>query len=159
MMTSGPFHEWFFHLSSNFMEISICPHLGCNKLIAMLFCAWHDSWAVVVCEQFYSDMVPYTRVILKPTFHRIWITMEKLFMKWALGIGQGPSSQGLASLTQFSAILELSQRVFAPWWRHQIETFSALLAICAGNSLVPGEFPTQRPVTQKFDIYFDLCSN
>ena len=27
------------------------------------------------------------------------------------------------------------------WWRHQMETFSALLAICAGNSPVPGEFP------------------
>ena len=23
----------------------------------------------------------------------------------------------------------------SPWWRHQIETFSALLALCAGNSL------------------------
>ena len=34
------------------------------------------------------------------------------------------------------------------WWRHQMETFSALLAICAGNSPVPGEFPTQRPVNQ-----------
>ena len=28
-----------------------------------------------------------------------------------------------------------------PWWRYQMETFSALLAICAGNSPVPGEFP------------------
>ena len=27
------------------------------------------------------------------------------------------------------------------WWRHQMETFSALLAICAGNSPVPDEFP------------------
>ena len=27
------------------------------------------------------------------------------------------------------------------WWRHQMEIFSALLAICAGNSPVPGEFP------------------
>ena len=27
------------------------------------------------------------------------------------------------------------------WWRHQMETFSALLAICAGNSSVPGKFP------------------
>ena len=33
------------------------------------------------------------------------------------------------------------------WWRHQMEAFSALLAICAGNSSVPGEFPAQRPVT------------
>ena len=43
-----------------------------------------------------------------------------------------------------------------PWWRHQIETFSALLAFCAGNSPVPGEFPAQRPVTQSFDVFFDL---
>ena len=45
------------------------------------------------------------------------------------------------------------------WWRHQMKTFSALLAICAGNSPVPGEFPTQRPVTRSFDVYFDLRPN
>ena len=45
------------------------------------------------------------------------------------------------------------------WWHHQMETFSALLAICAGNSPVPGEFPTQRPVTRSFDVYFDLRPN
>ena len=28
-----------------------------------------------------------------------------------------------------------------PWWHHQMETFSALLALCAGNSPVPGNFP------------------
>ena len=45
------------------------------------------------------------------------------------------------------------------WWRHQMERFSAQLAICAGNSPVPGEFPTQRPVTRSFDVYFDLRPN
>ena len=45
------------------------------------------------------------------------------------------------------------------WWRHQIETFSALLALCAGNSPVPGEFPTQRPVTRSFDVFFHLRLN
>ena len=45
------------------------------------------------------------------------------------------------------------------WWRHQMETFSALLAICAGNSLVPGEVPAQRPVTRCFDVFFDLRLN
>ena len=45
------------------------------------------------------------------------------------------------------------------WWHHQMETFSALLAICAGNSPVTGEFPTQRPVTWSFDVFFDLCLN
>ena len=42
------------------------------------------------------------------------------------------------------------------WWRYQIETFSALLAICAGNSPVPGEFPAQRPVTRSVEVFFDL---
>ena len=48
---------------------------------------------------------------------------------------------------------------FLSWWRHQMETFAAVLAICAGNSPVPGEFPTQRPVTRSFDVYFDLRPN
>ena len=42
-----------------------------------------------------------------------------------------------------------------PWWRHQMETFSALLAIFAGNSPITGKFPAQRPVTRSYDILFD----
>ena len=38
-----------------------------------------------------------------------------------------------------------------------MDTFSALLDICAGDSPVTGEFPMQRPVTQSFDVFFDLC--
>ena len=45
------------------------------------------------------------------------------------------------------------------WWRHQMEQFSALLAICAGSSPVPGDFPAQRPVTRSFDVFFDLQSD
>ena len=37
-----------------------------------------------------------------------------------------------------------------------METFSVLLALCAGNSPVSGEFPLQRPVTRSFDVFFDL---
>ena len=35
-----------------------------------------------------------------------------------------------------------------PWWRQQMETFSAIL--------VTGEFPAQMPVTRNFNIFFDL---
>ena len=35
-----------------------------------------------------------------------------------------------------------------PWWRHQMETFSALLAICSGNSPVPGAW---------VNVDLDLC--
>ena len=46
-----------------------------------------------------------------------------------------------------------------PWGRHQMETFSALPAFCAGNSPVPGEFSSQRPVMRSFDVSFDLRMN
>ena len=39
------------------------------------------------------------------------------------------------------------------WWRHQMETYTALLALCAGNS------PVQRPVMQSFDVFLDLRLN
>ena len=56
----------------------------------------------------------------------------------------------------------LSHGFPSSWWRHQVETFSALLALCAGGgggSPVPCEFPAQRPVTRSFDVFFDLCPN
>ena len=40
-------------------------------------------------------------------------------------------------------------RIYRSWWRHQVETFSALLALCAGNS----------PVTRSFDVFFDMRLN
>ena len=37
-----------------------------------------------------------------------------------------------------------------------METFSALLALCVGNSPLTGEFPLQRPVTRSFDVFLRL---
>ena len=36
-----------------------------------------------------------------------------------------------------------------------MEKFPALLSICAGNSPVTGEIPTQRLVTRGFDVFFE----
>ena len=36
-----------------------------------------------------------------------------------------------------------------------METFSAFLTICAGNSSVTGELPAQKPVRRSFDVFFD----
>ena len=40
-----------------------------------------------------------------------------------------------------------------------MESFSSLLALCVENSPVTGEFPTQRPVTRIFDVFFELSLN
>ena len=55
--------------------------------------------------------------------------------------------------------ISLQHVQFLTWWRHQMEAFSALLAICAGNLPVTGEFPPQRPVTRSLDVFFDLSLN
>ena len=45
------------------------------------------------------------------------------------------------------------------WWRHQMEIFSMLLALCAGNPPVTDGFPSQRPVKRSFNVLFDLRLN
>ena len=61
------------------------------------------------------------------------------------------------AMTSSESLTKLAMKKAAPfnisWWRHQMKTFSALLAFCAGNSPVTGEFPSQRPVTRSFDFF------
>ena len=75
---------------------------------------------------------------------------------WSMDEQLHPTKQWMRLLLIHVLISILVLSFVITWWRHQMETFSALLAICAGNSPVPGEFPTQRPVTRSFDVYFDL---
>ena len=58
-----------------------------------------------------------------------------------------------------STNLHVPQCWLTPWWQHQMETFSALLARCVRNSPVTGEFPAQSPVALSFDVFFDLRLN
>ena len=76
----------------------------------------------------------------------LWYGLRFCPIKWG--------SNGFSTIVCFAAIAWVSL-----WWRHQMKTFSALLGICAGNSTVTGEFPTQRPVTRGYDIFFDLRLN
>ena len=41
-------------------------------------------------------------------------------------------------------------------WHHELETFSVLLALCEGHPPVTAGFPSQRPVTRGFNVFFDL---
>ena len=78
-------------------------------------------------------------------------------------VSDGSASYGIRSYGEIGLVATTCHNMLlvgvSTWWRHQMETFSALLAICVGNSPVPGEFATQRPVTRSFDVYFDLRPN
>ena len=56
-------------------------------------------------------------------------------------------------------ILSPNEHKILSWWRHQMETSSALQALCVGNSPMTGEFPSQRPVTRNSDVFYDLRLN
>ena len=68
-----------------------------------------------------------------------------------------PTPENLGKMGRFGS--NLVNFAIKSWWCHQMETFSALLALCAENSPVSGEFPAQRPVTRGFHVFFDLHLN
>ena len=63
------------------------------------------------------------------------------------------------SYTRISQWINAIYLLAFSWWRHEMETFSALLAISAGNSPATGEFHAQRAVTRSFHVSFDLRPN
>ena len=65
----------------------------------------------------------------------------------------------MASLTTVPGIYYSREYHGHSWWHHQMLTFSTSLALCAGNSPVNGEFPSQRPVTRSIHVFFDLRLN
>ena len=81
---------------------------------------------------------------------------DKTILSATLLSPQWPDTGKMSSLYWIRAQTPIRQ---LSWWRYQMEIFSALQAICAGNSPVPGEFPAQRPVTRNFDVFFDLRPN
>ena len=88
--------------------------------------------------------------------------LTRLSSRWSLYIGTvigNPKLYDIIWLRDKQLEIFVRRKRLAKWWRHQMETFSALLAICAGNSPVTGEFPAQRPVTRSFDVSFDMRLN
>ena len=121
-----------------------------------------------------------------PKLMGLWLTMVKEWFQKIAQIGETETQvwsvfsssrvpQGYSSIARlgmaiagwlFSYVVTLAPHLThilanwpISWWRHQMETFSALLALFAGNSPVTGEFPAQRPVTRSFDVFFDLRLN
>ena len=99
-------------------------------------------------------------------FQTVWIECKIWYKSTLISITYGSRMRGHrlnqwwhSSRMQFIVWILHRLYVLFSWWRHQMETFFALLAICAGNSPVPGDFPAQRPVTRSFDVFFDLRLN
>ena len=100
----------------------------------------------------------YAELGKKKTLKRELISKYCDYLKLCVMYKLNKSYQFIILPSSTSDLLPIAKTKFA-WWRHQMETFSALLALCGGKSPVPGEFPSQRPVMRNFDVFFDLCLN
>ena len=85
-----------------------------------------------------------------------WLILDifLLEIRWRLCINDVEPSSNFGN-----ELYRISATVDTPWWRHQMETFTALLALCVGNSQVTSEFTSQRSVTRNFDVFFVLHPN
>ena len=104
--------------------------------------------------------------------HSLCLKLLVILLPWSMGIdrnGMG-GREPISSIPYVLCLCQIYQRTVCllniasiidkfTWRHHQMETISVLLALCAGNSPVTGEFPTQRPVTRSFDVFFDLRLN
>ena len=49
--------------------------------------------------------------------------------------------------------------IYLPWWHHDMETISALLTLCEGNTPVTGRFPSQMASNVEFWCCLCCCPN
>ena len=152
---------------SDLPRLRILITLMTNKIFVML-CSFFSFWYNFgVLKQDKFEVSHYFLENCWKKFHHIWhddvlwqgflyIYDIRPWLRGPLGKEMSWHSKRAGFCIYYS--VQKTSWLFA-WWRHQMETFSALLALCAGNSSVSGEFPSQRPVTRSFDVFFDLRLN
>ena len=94
------------------------------------------------------DLCRHTPLVINRLMSQVWYVFLVSYHLWLIPMKHSPS-----------ALLGVYDERVLTWWRHQMETLSALLVICVGNSPATGKFASQRPVTRSFDVFFDLCLN
>ena len=104
--------------------------------------------------RFYGNNDKMSYAILKWVLGWLWV-----FSAYTHELHYSQSYSGFWNEVSKHVIPILQEWKRFTWWRHQMETLSALLATCVGNSPASAEFPAQRPVTRSFDVFFDLCLN
>ena len=122
-------------------------HYGIRKPL----CA--NWWVYIYIRYIFT----YTNTNMNPYIHPLQTSLKTTKQKRQVSFlkHSTPNLPALAGVT-YDKIITEGMTASCTWWRHQMETFSTLLALCEGNSPVTGEFPSRRPVTRSFDVFFDL---
>ena len=147
--------DWHYHKWKKWLSFSP-PTRELLNIFEMSLVVHGLKVIVFVCDVIFSMRLQfalrYYNVLIR-TYHTVLCTKIKHILYGTCGV---PFCSCFASSNK---LLERENGGQDPWWRHQMETFSALLTMCAGNSPVTCEFPVQRLVTRSFDVFLDLCLN
>ena len=109
---------------------------------------------IVTCDSFQCSSPTGLSSTDTSSWQRTVTTTSTSRLVWKKSMNTARRKRWSRSCRSIGGINWNTSKQVSAWWRHQ--TFSALLALCAGNSPVTGEFPTQRPVTWSFDVFFHL---
>ena len=155
---------------SNVMMSAMASQITSGSIVYSTVCSDTDqrkywtcaSLAFVMGIHQWSENSPHKRPVTRKIFpfdDVIMVTGDKAALfKWMESKqNEKPLTETLMTCTQ--DVVGISNEKGLPWWRHQMETFSALLVLCVGNSPAAGEFPSQRLLTRSFGVFFDLCLN
>ena len=104
---------------------------------------WHACMHTMSTHEFYL----LTDITLIP---KSWFHLPSVFREYA--VSSSITLHCIISAHIPASLYPPHTNSTGTWWRHQMETFSTLLSLCAGNSPITGEFPSQRPVTRSFDV-------
>ena len=138
------------------------PHKGQwrGALMIPLIRAWINGWVNArEAGDLKRHRAHYDVSVMESKRYRWLLDCLKGLVMWTFGVFWGVSPVHSKRMSVASKRSNCTIALSYPWWRHSIETFSTLLAICVGNSPVTGEFHAQRPVTRRFDVFFDLRLN
>ena len=142
------------HENKSIQLIRAEHNLFCLVVAPIIYCPepimWH-LWQMFPSRQNITDKVLSCQILRRYDNVMAW-TCFPYYCPVVRGIHRSPEH-----LPQITVNMKLQIFLRCSWWHHQMETCTASLAICAGNSPVTGEFPAQWPVTRIFDVFFDQC--
>ena len=104
-----------------------------------LFC-YENCW--FFCFEFHCILFPVVKFINHQYYSRWWIInwSNGILVYWriyaSLSFNELIRPYQYMTVTHLPASRHFYWTILLTWWRHQMETFSALLAFCAGNSPV-----------------------
>ena len=155
-------------MTSSCRHVVVCSRYLAATMANRIYGCMRKTWGVLLLVKIISCMYPLSLFVLKYyTVLLRYITDSKFRFEICIEQSQQSCIQaciifegGREFGRQTVSFFVVVGLIFSwPWWRHQMEIFSALLALCAGNSPATGEFPSQRPVTRSSDVFFDLRPN